>query len=173
MGRNVRNFFPPNILFKAPPRFDMRIHFTMWLVLNFSLTSELYLPFKYVLFATTKAAYILKCSIFWKTPSLEANTSFYPAVMHFPREIQFSSQCANKALQYTEQNVTVNRSFMFPVSFPLRTLLLGKENPDYEAQLVVSLHSHQTIFRGHVTHKSPPAFYAKKVKNYRHHKADL
>jgi len=52
-------------------------------------------------------------------------------------------------------------------------LLLGKENPDDEAQLTASPHSQQTVFIGHVIRKSLPAFYAKKFKNYRHHKADL
>lgn len=71
---NVR-LFSPTTLFKAPLDFKCTSAFTMWLVLNFSLTSVFYLPFKHIIFAITKADYIIKCSIFWKTPSLEANAS--------------------------------------------------------------------------------------------------
>lgn len=64
-------------------RFAMHIHFHHAVVLRFSLTSEFYLLFKYVIFAISKADYIIKRSIFCKTPFLEEKASFYPVVMHF------------------------------------------------------------------------------------------
>lgn len=99
------------------------IHTTRGLVFNFSLASDFYLLLKYAILAITEDVYITKCILFWKTPFLEERL-FYPIAMYFPIQIQGFFQCMPTLLPNTQSSktVTVNRSFMFPLSFPLRAL---------------------------------------------------
>lgn len=140
------------------------IHTARWLVFNFSLHSDFYLPLKYVILAVTKDVYITKCIFFWKTPFLE-DRLFYPIAMYFPIQIQGFFQCVLTMLPNTQSSktVTVNRSFIFPLSFPLRTLPRQGKTRQW-AQLMTPLHSYQNVIIGHAILKSPPAFYAKKLR---------